>query len=270
MKIFEYNDYRKFLRARVRALPGHGRGELTRIARALQIHTTMMSHVMNGSAEFSLEQALRLADYLAFDALETDYLVALVQRERAGDRRTRAYCQTKLDELNRRARDVKIRIDARNEMNEADRAIYYSSPSYAHVRLLTAIPRFQTFEALAGETALTPKRLRMILDFLLSRGLCVEADGRIMFGDVPTYLESSSALVARHHLNWRAKVQDRLETLRDDDLAFTYPTVISEEDFLLIREKIVRLIAECRAIANPSPSNDLYCLNVDWLKLSRS
>ncbi|MFN7905369.1 MAG: TIGR02147 family protein [Pseudobdellovibrionaceae bacterium] len=266
MRIFEYQSYRKFLRARLKTLPSHGRGELTKMAQALGVHTTMISHIMKGSADFSIEQTLKLADHLAFNSLETDYLLALVQVERAGDQRTRAYCQSKLSELQTRALDLSGRLKTQNELSDEDRAFYYSSPTYSHVRLLCAIERFQIFEVLQAETKIPPNRLRGILDFLTSRKLCVEKNGRFIYAELPTYLEASSPLVARHHLNWRQKTQEKIENLRAEDLVFTFPTVISESDFQIIREKLVQFIEEFKKISGPSPSENLYCLNIDWLK----
>ena len=39
-------------------------------------------------------------------------------------------------------------------------------------------------------------------------------------------------------------------------------------DFLAVREKLVRFFEEFKKTAEPSPSESLFCLNVDWVKLS--
>ena len=195
--------------------------------------------------------------------------MALVQLARAGDLRTKEYCQTRVDELKKQALDIKTRLKITNELSEQDRAYYYSSPMNAYVRLLSAIERFQTFAAMVVETQLAPKRLRAIIDFLVSRGLCEEKGNRIVYQNIPTYIEASSPLVVRHHMNWRQKSQASFENLREQDLAFTYPTAITEEDFQVIREKLVQFIEEFKRLSAPSPSEHLYCLNIDWLKISR-
>lgn len=269
MKIFEFTDYKRYLRKRIELLPARGRGEVSRMAKHLEVHTTMMSHVLKGDAHFSLEQTLKLADYLALNELETDYLVALVQWERAGDRRAREFCQGRVSELRAKAMSIKDRLDVKNELSESDRALFYSSWLYAHLRLLTAIERFQTFEALVAEVNLPPKTVRRALDFLISRGLCSEKNGRIIYASKATYVDAKSPLVVRHHQNWRQQTQGAFERMRDEDLAFTYPTVISEEDFRLIREKLVQFIEEFKKISEPSPAENLYCLTLDWIRLSK-
>ena len=87
---------------------------------------------------------------------------------------------------------------------------------------------------------------------------------------MPTYIEAGSPLVFQHHLNWRRRTQEKLENLRPEDLAFTYPVAMSEEDFRLIREKLVQFVEEFKRLSAPSPSQQLYCLNLEWLKISRN
>jgi hypothetical protein len=134
--------------------------------------------------------------------------------------------------------------------------------------LLTAIGPFQTEEALAKESRLPLSKVREATDFLKSRGLCREKNGKLEYGPVPTYIEASSPLVVRHHLNWRQVSQEKFDRLSKEDLVFTYPTVISRDDFEKIREKLVKVIEEFKKTCDASPSESLYCLNLDWLKIS--
>lgn len=269
MNIFNFNSYKSFLTKKIQSLPGHGRGELSKIAKHLKVHTTMMSHILKGDAHFSMEQSLALADYLTLSDLETEFLIALVQLERAGDQRTKLFFRNKIKEIKARALNLKERFSIENELSEADRALFYSSRVYAQIRLLTAVKRFQTFEALVSEVDLPAKTVRTALDFLISRGLCTETKGKIVYAVKKTYLDAGSPLAIRHHTNWREQAIRSYEHLREEDLAFTYPTVISEEDFLKIREQLVAFIEEFKKDTLPSPSDHLYCLNIDWLKLSK-
>jgi uncharacterized protein (TIGR02147 family) len=268
LNIFDFKAYKPFTLAWIKSREGLGRGQLTRIAKHLEIHSTMMTHVFRGSANLSLEQALKLADFFSLNELETDYLVSLVQLERAGDKRTREFCLAKVDELRIKKLNLSNRINVQNELSDADRARYYSSWMYSYLRLLTAVTRFQSEEALAKESRLPLSKVREATEFLKSRGLCIEKNGRLEFGPVPTYVESSSPLVARHHLNWRQVAQEKFDRLSKEDLVFTYPTVISETDFEKLREKLVKVIDDFKKTCDESPSENLYCLNIDWLKIS--
>lgn len=269
MKIFEFTDYKAFIAKKIKLLPGHGRGELSRIAKALDIHTTMVTHIVRGHAHFSMEQTLNLADYFGFNELETDYLVALVQWERAGNKRTKDFCWAKIQDLLKKSLNLQRRLGTENKLSDEDRGIYFSSWVYVAVRLLTAVDRFQTVEAIAKELKLPVGRIRKVVDFLLNCGLCIEEKNKIKYGLVETYLESSSPHVLQHHLNWRKKTQEKLESMTEQDLFFTFPVVITDTDAAKIREKIVQLIESVKKISDPSPSEELYSLNLDWVKLSQ-
>jgi uncharacterized protein (TIGR02147 family) len=267
MKIYEFNHYKAYVRAQIHALPNRGRGEMTRIAKALDIHTTMVTHVLKGKLQFTLEQTLKLAEHWGLNELETEYLVALVHLDRAGDQRAREYCRKRVEEVRTRALKLSIRLDSKNELSEADRAQFYSSWIYTYIRLLTAIGEYSTERALAEACGLPLATVRAALDFLLSRGLCVEKNGRIEYGPVGTYIEADSPLVASHHLNWRRKTSENFDRLRAEDLVFTYPVVMSESDFRIVRERLVQFIEEFKRTVSPSPAKGLYCLNFEWLKL---
>jgi uncharacterized protein (TIGR02147 family) len=267
MRIYEFLDYKAFIESHIRSLPERGRGEKSRIANALGIHTTMVTHVLKGKLQFTLEQTLKLADHWALNELETEFLVALVQLDRAGDKRAKSFCRKRVDELRARARNLSQRLNTQNELSEDDRAKFYSNWIYAGIRLLSATDQFATPAAMAELTNLPLSTVRTALDFLVTRGLCTEEDGSYRYGPTHTYLEATSPLVATHHLNWRRKAAERFDRLRAEDLVFTYPVVMSEKDFLSMRETLVQFIEEFKKTVTESPSEQLYCLNLDWLKI---
>lgn len=270
MKVFDFQDYKKYVLAELGTRPKGGHGEFQRIAKALKVHSTMVTHVLKGHLHLSAEQSLALAEYLGLGELETDYLLALVQLARAGDPRTRRYFEQQLTRLKDRSLNLGARLTARSALSEQDQAMFYSSWVYAAIRLLSAVPALQTRAAFAETLGLPPARVNQAVDFLVSRGLCEEKGKRVVYRELRTYVGAESPLAARHHANWRARVVSQLETLGPQELAFTYPTVISEADFLRLREELVRLIERFKKECDASPSEKLYCLNVDWVEIRKA
>ena len=84
MNIYIYSNYSTFLRNYIKGLPKNGRGEINRIAENLRVHPTLVSQVLGGSKDFSLEQAHILSKYLGLNSMESDYFLLLVQKARAG------------------------------------------------------------------------------------------------------------------------------------------------------------------------------------------
>src|SRR4051812_18991374 len=83
MDIFAYLDYRVYVRQRIRLLPS-SHGQFTKLAHALGMHTTSVSQVFRGHKMLTPEQGCALAAYFQLNDLETEYLLTLVQLERAG------------------------------------------------------------------------------------------------------------------------------------------------------------------------------------------
>lgn len=260
-------DYKRFIFELLREMPKGGHGQFRKIAHALGVHTTMVTHIFKGHLHLGAEQSLAMAEFLGLSEFETQYFINLVHLARAGDQRTKKFYAQQLSILKEKTKNLQTRLEVKNALDEADQAIYYSSWIYSAIRLLSAIPRFQSASAIAEELNLPISRIRKALDFLLSRKLCEEQNGKIVYSTTATYLDSRSPLVTRHHVNWRLKVIEQMEKLTQEELAYTYPVVISEEDFPKLREVLIKSIEQFKKIADPSKSEKLYCFNVDWVEI---
>src|ERR1700733_19454 len=82
--VFDYKEYKRYLRDFIRSQPSGGHGLRSKIAEALSCHITYVSQVLNKGAHFSLEQADELSRFLGHTKDEGNYFLLLVQVERAG------------------------------------------------------------------------------------------------------------------------------------------------------------------------------------------
>lgn len=267
MSIFEYTSYKQFVTEKIRSMPKKGRGQYLKIANYLQVHTTMVSHVFKGDANIGVEQGLKLCQYFGLSDLETDFFMNLLHRERAGDVQSQAYYDKKLEELKLKATDIKQRLGPQNELDDQQKATFYSHWYYSGIRLLTALDGFDQPEAIANHLNLPLSRVREVIDFLLQTGLCREEKGHLKVGTTSTYIDVSSPLVSRHHFNWRHKVAPKIDAVSNEELVFTNPITISKQDFLRVREELIQMIEKFKAIADPSEPELLGCLNIDWVKI---
>jgi uncharacterized protein (TIGR02147 family) len=267
MKIFDYSDYKRFVRERLATMPKKGRGEFQKIAQALRVNTSFVSQVFGGYKDFNLEQGSDFCIYWGLSPIETDYFLALIQLARAGSEPLKKNIRRQLVEISKNAHTLSHRLPKEAELNAADRATFYSNWYYSGIRQLTATPQGQSLEQIAACFDLPRDLVRQVLQFLLESGLCIERDGKIQTGPKSTHLEATSPLVSRHHMNWRLKAMERHPRLTVDELAYTSPMTLSKKDVLLIRETTVRFIEHVTKIVDSSASEELYCMNLDWFKV---
>jgi uncharacterized protein (TIGR02147 family) len=267
MNLFEFTNYKDFVRKKLKTLPKNGHGQYLRIAKLLGIHTTMVTHIFKGDSNLSIEQALKLAEHFVFTPLETDYFVTLVQSERASNTQSRRYFSEQLTTLKTRALNLTERLHVKKSLDERDQPIFYSAWYYSGIRLLTAIHDFKSTEAIAEMIDLPHATVARAMEFLLSTGLVVQKNGKFSIGETLTYVSRDSRLVSKHHLNWRLKAIQQLDYVPDEDLVFTNSIALSASDFQKIREELVKFLEKYKEIGDPSPAEQLCFLTLDWRTL---
>ena len=262
--LLSFDDYRAFLQQRIAEQPKHGYGVSGQLARAIGVHPSLVSQILNGTKQLNQDQALATAEFFGLSELETDYFLLLVQHDRAVTPRLRSRVEKKIAQLKEQSQRLVNRIETSAVLSEEARGIFYSSWEYTAVRQLTAIEQLDSVESIARALGLPRKDVRSIVDFLVEHRLCVVRDGRLAIGPQSTHLADSSPWVRVHHRNWRDFGIRRLERNDERDLFFTCPLTIGKADVARVRELAIQFIDQLYKIVDPSPSEQLSCLNLDW------
>ena len=267
MKIFEFSDYRDFVIKTVRSLPKAGRGEFLKIAKHLGIHTSTLSQVLSGTKHLTLDQACSLGDYFGLNDLETEYLLQLVEFERAGTERLRATLKKQMSRLREKSKELSAVVPGKRTLSEEEKAIFYSNWFYPGIWALTSIPGYQTSDAISKYFGLPKLLVNQVISFLVSTGLCAGENGSLRPGTTYVHLESDSPFIGRHHASWRQKAIERHPVLTESEIAYSSPMSLSREDAKEIRKLIVGWVDQANKIRDPSPCESLYFLNIDWINL---
>lgn len=267
--IFEYEDYKVFLKAWIKFQPSDGRGELRRMAQHLRVHPTLMSHIVNGPKDLSAEQAYELTLYLQLSEQETDYFIQLVQYSKAGTKNLQKHLDTKLKGMRRLSQDLVSKFENKIEMTDAQKGEFYSNWYYSAIHLATDLPDGGAVDSIAKALSLPKRMVKEKLDFLLRSGLCEVRDGRFRLGTAWTHVDARSPYVGTHHRNWRLKAMERHQDLSESELAATAQVSLSRKDSIEIRKKIVALIEDMKQIVTRSKADEIMALNVDWVRISQ-
>lgn len=269
INLFEFTDYKAFLRAKLEGMPKRGWGEMQKISTALAMHSTRVSQVIGGDVHFTLEQASKLCDYLDLSALESEYFLVLTNEARAGTPDLRARFKQQAQRIRERANELEHRVPREKVLTEEQKSLFYSSWAYSGLRLATSLPGPHNIDSLAERFGLPKEKVGAIMEFLLKAGLCVEGKEGFVVGPQSTHLNKTSPLVLRHHANWRLKALARHENLGEGEMAYTCPVSLTKEDQLVVREMLFRLIERfLKRAAASDPPDTLACLNIDWFRVS--
>ncbi len=248
-------------------MPKRGYGQSNKLAQFIGAHTTLVSQVMKGIKTFTFEQAALTADFLGLNDFESEFFLLLVQWDRAGNESLRKNLKRQIDQAKIKSAELEHRLKSDKKISEEQRAIFYSDWIYSAVRQLTAIDGFQNKDAIAVHFQISKKQTKEVIDFLLSTGLCIEIKGELRPGPSSTHLGASSPWVRIHHMNWRQKAMEQINKKDAVQLHYTAPLTVSKKHALKIREMIISFLAEVDTVIEPSPSEELLCMNIDWFKV---
>jgi uncharacterized protein (TIGR02147 family) len=266
MSIYEYLDYTAFIKDWIKSQPKKGRGIASKMALSLRVSTTMISQVLNGDRQLSLELASDLADFIGLNTSEQDYFFLMIDFQRAGTQGLKNKLKRKLLEEQSKASKLKERLKVEVELSETAKAVFYSDWIYSGVRNLSAVPEFKNVDSISEKLHLPRAVIQKVVDFLLRNNLLILKNGMLQVGPQKTHIGAESLLVNKHHQNWRLQGFREMLNSNDQNLFYTGPMSLSNELAAQIRQEIPTFIERLYKRLGPSESETVRCLNIDWFE----
>ena len=267
MDIYEFENYKKYTLKRFEALPKKGYGQLKKLSEHLEVSTTFVSQVFQGEKELSLEQAVSVCEFLNLSETESEYFLKLVSLARAGSEKLRKILKNEIMRMKARSQKVHNRLSVQKVLPDEDKAIFYSDWFYSAIRLLIGIEGFQGQEKISEYFGLHRTLVNEVLQFLLKSELIVNENGILKVGPSRTHLDSESPFIKFHHTHWRMKALEQVKYPSAEKLHYSSPMTLGRKEVETVRARLVKTIEEVGKIIDPSPNEELMCLNIDWFKV---
>ncbi len=262
--LFEFDDYKDYLRAYIKSRPASGHGFKSSMAKAMNCQTAYVSQVLNANAQLSLEQAEELNKLFGHSESESEFFLLLVQENKAGTQTLRSRLKAQIKKILEKRHVLKDRFDIKKSLSPSDQMIYYSSWLYASIHILITISEYNEKEKIAEKFNLPLERVGKILDFLTETGLILKKGNHYSPGETKVFLGIDSPMLSKHLSNWRIKAIEALDKTIGKDLHLSSIYSLSRKDVTLIKEKLIKTVEESRQIIYASKEEELYCLNLDF------
>jgi uncharacterized protein (TIGR02147 family) len=265
--IFDYMDYKDYLRDVLEARAENKRGERSKLAAFVGCHTAYVSQVLNGNPNFSLEQAEMINRFLGHSKDQSLFLLFLVQFARAGTASLRKTFEDQLQALKEKQFVLKDRLEFKKSLSREDQVTFYSSWHYGAVHVLVSVPGCHTERGMSEYLGLPVERVAEILQFLMGVGLVVRKEGNYRIGTTHIHLESDSPMISKHHTNWRLQAIRSLDHLSKKDLHYSSVITLSKTDADQAKEILVKAIEKVRAVVKASKDEEGFCYAIDFFGL---
>ena len=266
--IFEFKTYKAYLGHKTEKQSGSW-GVKSKLATAINCQSAYLSQVMNGNADLSLEQSLKVCDYFNFSDDEKKFFLLLVQKDRAGTADLKKYFTEQIDEILSKRLVVMERLGAANKLSDEDKTTYYSAWYFSAIHMALSVPDLRTKNALKDFFNLSAQRVNQAIDFLLSVGLVQQKGDSYSMGGASIRLGNDTSLILRHHANWRTQALESLERELMTDLHYSGVFTLSKSDVLKIKDIMLEQLKSNLEIVRESKEEEVYVMNLDFFSLHK-
>lgn len=269
MNFFAENDYKKLFLRWMSQQPKQGRGLMSALAVHLEVHSTLLSLIFKRDSHLTSEQAVLTAQFMNLNVLETDYFCTLVQLERVAKPQARKYYENKLKQLRSESENLKKSLEAQSDLTEESYATFFSHWMYTWMFLKVATQPGISKSALLKNAVVDTVLQESVLQFLLDKSVLKEKDMKLYLGSRQIYVGRESVFLRNHLMNWRQKATEQIrDHFEIEDLFFSSPVALTKADKKIVSQKIREFLSEFKGVTDPSDSEIICCLNIDWFEVS--
>jgi len=270
LRIFDYQDYKKYINDYIKTLPQNGRGQYHKMAKVLNTSTSLISQIFKSDREMTMEQGYLLANYLKLDLPETRYFITMLSLAKAGNYKLKTFFSSELKLQKKEADKLNQRLKVNQILKDEEMAIFYSDALYSKVRLLTSLPHINSPEDLAKVTDVEIDKINEVLKFLMEKGLVVYQSKKLEMGPSRTHVSKDSPFLKNHHRNWRLKSIERQSLDTSEDLFFTGPMTIEKKHYQEIKELLTKTLEKIFSTLEKTKAEGFYCLNMDFFEVIKN
>lgn len=270
MLVYDTDKVTLYLRSRLEAREGKRRGIKSQFARAIGCDGAYVTRILEGSALLSLEQGMRANAFLVHTPDEAEFFLAQISFARAGSKELKAYFSKRMESLRETHRTLSRRIKNTESFPEVTQATYYSLWAYAAIDIATSLPSLQTVEALSRYFRIPAPTIASALSFLRECGVVEQRGEKWVNTQKQVYLASDSPHIRKHHLNWRLKAMQAIESLPSGrNLHYSSVISISKQDLEKLKEHFIQSVGRARELVKASTEDEiLAAYNVDCFELN--
>lgn len=269
--IWDYEDYKPWLRE---ALTRRGHGSQSALAGAVACQPSYLTKILKGETELSPEQAEATAAFFHLDEEETESLLWLVLRERAGTaalkkRFTKRILEMREKQIDQfRAPPNRNEVETLKKFQREDLVVYYAHWYYAAAHMLMTIPGEHTVESLSRDLQVSKGALQVMLRHLEKMGIIEFKNGSYNVTANEIFLNAVDTTIKKWHLSWRTRLLQVLDTPpMKGDYHHTYLISCTEEDVLQIRKFFDEAIKKTFELARTAKSEKAIVVGIDLMPL---
>lgn len=272
MRIFDYDDYKAFLRDQAAASAEGKRGNHARLARWAACQPSYLSQVLaQAKKHLTLDQMMGICEGVAAGPLETDYLLTLLEQARSTHPALSAHLGRRRERIRKQGGKLSEQIQAEPIPDPRFEYRYASSWIWGAIHVGVSLPGMRRAKDLSARLGIPEKAVESALRELERQGFLRRRKGGAGWDVVraSTHIRPDSPAHAVNHLSWRQKAVHALQSggAGSAALNLSFAFTLSRRDAKKLRRRLTEELLEIRRVIEPSAPEELYNLNLDFYRI---
>lgn len=265
-ELYQAKDYKSYIRDRIQSDSGQW-GMISKLAEAAGCQRSYLSRVLNSEVHLTADHIFGLSQFWGLSERESEFFLALHERDRAATLAYRKNIEKKLVSMRREVEDLKTISQRPHQLTGEKELMYYSSWHFAALHIIVSIPQYRTTAKIAARLQLDTALVEQALQFLETQNLVhKEKDGwHYQSGDL--HVSKDSPLVSMHHGHWRQKAVMDAQKRTSDSIHYTVIQSLDAPAWQKIRQLLLKSIEEVGRLAGPAKEEKLIAFNLDLFEV---
>lgn len=236
----------------------------------LGCHAGFISLVLAGKSDFSVEHAIQIADFLHLNLEEKNYLLLLVQKDRAGSVLLKQHYEAQLKDIQKEKKEIKSRISTTHALSSEEQLKYYEHWFLAALHMCTLVPHLRTPSAMAGYLNLSAETTKNALETLKNLGIITQKGNTFESTQKRIHLGEKNLALKIHHSNWRARSLNSLDYISEADLHYSSIMSISKTTMAEIKQILLKAIQDSEAPIKTAKDEGVFALTIDLYEINKT
>ncbi len=243
------------------------KGYRLRLAEAMNCHNSFLSHVLNGSAHITPDQASALCDFWNYDPIQSELFMALVNLERAGTESLKKRLKLKIEELRAIPTEDFTEITVKNVTLSYDQGIRYFGHWYTStVHALLSLKTMRNKNAIANHLNLPLRMVQNALDQLVDMGLIKEEEGEWVCTKEKIRMTDSRELLFIYHKAMRERAGHIAAQSDGAGIHYTGYWPMTKARFIELREAFHNILHNFQKEPEDPASDEVVLVCLDFCK----
>jgi uncharacterized protein (TIGR02147 family) len=263
--LYQAKGYRDFISFQLKK---GGRGSRSTLAERLGVQLSYLWSVLSGKQDFTPEQLLGCAEFFQLKDSETEWLMLLLNRDRAASEKVKEYYQKQLNRLKGNQTELQKRVRVANEIDPQFILEYYSDWRPIAFTMGIRNPKCRTPRALADRFNLNIAQANQTLQLVEKVGMAKFEKNEFLPTQARFHLGKNLAALKLHHTNWRMKAVEAIDQQRDkNELHYSSVMSIDAEAYQEIRKLILKSIEKMEPSIEKAKDDEVVVLAIDLFKI---